>query len=497
MIIGLNVVYFLNRKKDKKIFKIITIILFVVFFCSYIQGNYLVSNLPLLDGSIIIWSDYKVDWIISIVLWIFVIGLVIILIKKLTLNKMIKYTGFVGLAIFLMLTISLSTSILTSKERIEKDFIPMVTYKDINKYSLNKNIVVLLLDCVDSKLFVERMNGDADFKDMLKDFTYYPDTMSGHPMTDESIPLILTGKYYKNDGPLVEWSTNAYKESYLFDLMEKNGYELDIYEQDILYNDKSATRISNIYDYNQSKSLISKIKFWKQELKYILFRYLPSYLKRFSKIDEMHFSALYLDNKSANSDKRFFDLRNVSTLEVMKNSKLEKTNKNIFKFIHVQGAHTPWRDGKDFKSVINGTYENGLDSALTFTKGYLEFLKQNNLYDSMTIVIMADHGFKLEESQGGRQNPILFIKSINDKQDKMIVSDKPVSFVDFNDLYKDLVDGKKTKEIFASIPNSRTRYYISYYNSKKKDIMTEYATKGKAWETDKLYKTGNEYKKNW
>ena len=37
----------------------------------------------------------------------------------------------------------------------------------------------------------------------------------------------------------------------------------------------------NIINYDNNEKIISKIKFWKQEIKYIMFRYLPSILKRF------------------------------------------------------------------------------------------------------------------------------------------------------------------------------------------------------------------------
>ncbi len=471
MIIGLNVVYFLNRKKDKKIFKIITIILFVVFFCSYIQGNYLVSNLPLLDGSIIIWSDYKVDWIISIVLWIFVIGLVIILIKKLTLNKMIKYTGFVGLAIFIMLSLSLTSNFLTIKGLKHKDFIPLVTYNNINRYSKEKNLVVLLLDCVDSKAFMDRMNLDNDFNGMLKDFTYYPNTMSVHGFTDESIPLILTGEVYQNEKPLIEWATDAYKKSPLFSMLENNGYQLDVYEKDILYNDETALRIGNIINYDNNEKIISKIKFWKQEIKYIMFRYLPSILKRFSKIEEMHFGVLYLDNKSAIASNRFYDIKNSTTIEMIKRENVVKDDSKVFKFIHVLGAHAPWNIGKNYKQIKNGNYEDGIDAALTFTKDYLNFLKNNNLYDNSAVVIMSDHGFKTKDNNGGRQNPIFFVKGINEKRNKMETSNKALSFVDLNEMYNDLINDKKSNELFSNISSGRVRRFLFY-----KDANTKFMT---------------------
>jgi len=497
MIIGLNVVYFLNRKKDKKIFKIITIILFVVFFCSYIQGNYLVGNLPLLDGSKIIWSDYKVDWIISIVLWIFVIGLVIILIKKITLNKMIKYTGFVGLAIFIMLSLSLTTSYFTSKDVTGDNFIPLTTNKDLNKYSRDKNFVILLLDCVNSTSYMKQLNKDDTFKDMLKDFTYYPDMMSYHGYTDESIPLILTGKIYKNEAPIVEWSTEAYKNSHLFDLMEKNEYELNVYDPHLLYADSSSKRITNLFDSetNGYKG-IRKTLFWKQEIKYIMFRYLPSFLKKFSSISSMSYRMSLLINKENRIKNDIYEEANEAVYKELKNREFTFVDNKVFKFIHTNGAHEPYTTNKKLEPINNATYHDAVDSSLTLTKYYLEMLKDNNVYDNTVIIIMADHGFRNEDSQKGKQNPIFFIKGINDKHDKMKTSNKPISFVDLDGLYDDLIAGKKTSDLFSNIPDKRVRTYLSY-TFQHKERMVEYETKDKAWETDKMYRTGKVFEKKW
>ncbi len=499
MVIGFNIVFLINKKKDKKFYKTCTMIMFIVFFCSYIQGNYLVGNLPLLDGSEIIWSNYKVDWLISLVLWIVAIGLVIFLVKKLTLNKMVKYVGFVGLAIFLMLSVSLSTSILTSKEGIEKDFIPLTTNKDINKYSSDKNFVILLLDCVNSTSFMNQLKKDANFKDMLNDFTYYPDMMSYHGYTDESIPLILTGKIYRNDAPIVEWSTNAYKESYLFDLMEKNGYELDIYDTNLLYSDKSAKRINNLIDYEKNEKLIynsiNKISFWKQEIKYILFRYLPSYLKRFSSISSMSYRIGLMVGKSYRLDNDFFESQNEDVLSVLKKNKISIVDNRVFKFIHTNGAHEPYTTNKNFEPIDNPTYYDAIDSSLSLTKIYLEMLKENNVYDNTVIIIMADHGFRTEESHNGKQNPIFLVKGINETHKGMKTSNKPLSFVDLDGMYEDLILGKNSSELFSTIPDKRVRQYLSY-SFQHKEKMIEYETKDKAWETEKMYKTGKVYRKS-
>jgi len=467
--------------------------MFVGLMCSYVQGNYLVGNLPVLDGTKINWSSYKTDWIISFVLWAIVIGIIIFAIKKLTLKRVVKYSGFISLAILLMISISLATTYFSSSSIREKKFIPMVTYRNINKYSTDKNFIIFLLDCVDSRAFMDRLSADSEFKDILNDFTYYPDMMSGHSMTKESIPLILTGKSFKNDAPMTEWATEAYKDSQLFGLVEKNNYELNVYEQDILYYDESAVRIKNIYEGNPD-DLINKVRFWRQEIKYILFKYAPSFFKRFSKIDEMHFGMTYISEDVNNLESAFFDNSNSKLLRIIQDNKINLTNDKIFKYIHLEGAHAPWDKDKQFKTIKMGTYEDGIDESLTITKSYLDMLKNNNIYDNSTIIIMSDHGFKTELNGGLRQNPIFLIKGLNEKHDNIQISKKAVHFNDLSKLYDDLFNCVKTKNLFKGISDIRTRKFLAFKGDDL-NILYEYETKGKAWEKDKVHATGNSYSK--
>lgn len=489
-----NAIYF----KSKKIFNISIITVFIVFLCSYIQGNFLAGSLPVLDGTPIVWSNYVKDWIISIVLWGVVIGGVIFITKKVSIENMKKYSGYVCLGIFVMLSLSLATSYLTCNESVVKKYIPLTTFKNYNKYSDDKNFIIFLLDAVDSRAYYDSLKADDDFKDILSDFTYYPDTMSGHPCTNESVPLILAGEFYHNEDVIGKWSTKAYKESYFFDLLEKNNYEINIYERDLFYDDSSVNRVANIYsDSEDIYKIIDKSNFMKQEIKYSLFKYLPSFLKRFSRIEKMDFSTASVVNRYRTTDSKnkggidnkFFNQSNIENLKIYRENKIEKVNDRVFKFIHLNGSHTPYETDKNLNTIKNGTYKDAIDTSLTLTKEYLNMLKKNDIYDNSIIIVMADHGFESGEYGKGRQNPILFAKGINEKHGSMKISDKAVHFTDLSSLYTDLINGKKSSEAFANLTNKRVRTFLDYkFNTKKH--MVEYETKDKAWELDKMYKTG-------
>ncbi len=60
-IFGITFVYLLSTKLLKNInwYYGCLMIVFIIFFATYIQGNFLIGNLPGLDGSIIDWSIYQ------------------------------------------------------------------------------------------------------------------------------------------------------------------------------------------------------------------------------------------------------------------------------------------------------------------------------------------------------------------------------------------------------------------------------------------------------
>ncbi len=489
IILVMNILYFIN----KKLFKISNIILFIGFLCTYIQGNYLVGNLPVLDGTPIDWSKYIVDNIITVVMWLIVIIISIILCKKYKISNYIKYSGYVTLAIFAMLNISLITTFATKDVFKSKyfDVISTSTIKNINKYSNNKNFIIFLLDAVDSKYFSDSLNSINEYSDTFKDFTYYPDTMSIHPFTQESIPLILTGKVFENQEPYLDYSNKAMKESSLFNELYNNNYEVNVYEKSFNFYDKDALKIANIVNTAEDKDQINTLKFIKEESKYSLFRYLPFFIKKYSKIETLDFNI----TKKVLSDGDYYSDDNMKFLNEIKKG-ITKDPNNNFKFIHLDGAHVPFNFDKDLNLKKNASYKDEVEGCLNLTNQYFQILKENDVYDNSVIIVMADHGFAMESdfktTFEGRQNPILFIKGYKEKHDEMIISDKKISYVDLKDAYKDLLENKKSNDLFLNINSNRTRRYLFYVYSNEKH-MIEYETNDKAWETNKMYKTGKEF----
>ena len=484
---ALFIFFLIIYKINKKIFYFVALAFFILFACSYVQGNYLVGNLPLLDGEKIIWSGHLVDNIITIVVWIVAIVTIVLTCRKIGSEKLLKYTGYISGVIFIMLFVSLLTVLINYKPSIYKIMTVASTYDNLDEYSTDKNYIILVLDACDSRTFNKALEEDPNTKDLLKDFTYYPDTMSMHPFTLESVPLILTGETYHNESSLSEYTTKSYKNSYLFKMLRDNDYDINVYEKEFFFYDEDALKISNIVENKRDSYEIRTLKFMKQELKYILFRYLPYKLKKYSNIETMSWKRVDIIKEAPN----YYTDDNFWFIDYMKSHELKTTEKKNFKFIHIEAAHVQFVMNKKLERIGDLTYQDVIEGTITITNMYLDYLKNSNVYDNSVIVIMADHGYNFKE-YSGRQNPILYIKGINEKHDSMQKSNKPISFVDLKEGFTGLLEGKNSTEIFKDIPDQRTRKYL-WYIYEKGYHMVEYETKDKAWETDKMYETGNTF----
>ena len=211
--------YFISKKLDKPfIYNLYIIIFFVGFIDIYIQGNYLAGSLPTLDGSPILWNNYINQNIISILFLVLVILVNIILYRKFN-AKYDKIVFYSSLLVFAMIFVSLISTLFTNKEIYVEKGNYASTNENINVLSSNKNFLVLVIDCVDSKKFDEVIK-ENNKENIFKDFTYYPDTLSTYGFTRDSIPFIFSGIWYEAQVPYSKYYLQAFDDSKLFNMLK-------------------------------------------------------------------------------------------------------------------------------------------------------------------------------------------------------------------------------------------------------------------------------------
>lgn len=475
--------FFLTRRSSKaaKLYKVVLLVVFLVFVLLYIQGNILAGRLPALDGSEIDWGAYTGDNIITLAICLILTAALIFAMIKLDLGKLVTYAAGASLAVFVMLSVSLVTAAVQNDLFESKDnFIS--TDDNFNGASSNKNFFIFMVDSLSASEFTQVISSQEQFDRAFDDFTYYPDTLSAYAYTRDSVPFVLSGRLNTNQEEFGDYSSHALNGSTLFKALDKRGYDLCLYDSELAWYGEKDFNIKNNPGFGNA--VLKFGEYFEQEMRYVWFKYLPYALKRASGIEGLDFGRTV---------EKFRWDNDILYEEFKENSQMKKTRRAQFRFIHAEGAHVPFDMDENMNRIEHGTYLQKVTATAKLISAFIEHLKANGVYDNSVIVIMADHGYQPAQDEPenyilSRFNPALLIKGVGERHD-FAVSDKPVSYLDLPQAYIDLLDGKKSSELFAQIEYPRTRTVI-WYEIYKEEHMVEYQTDGKATDWDMFRETG-------
>lgn len=467
----------------------------ILLICTYVQGNFLITNLPPLDGSTINWNDYLLLRKETLLLWavvaVIIIALLIFLKQQWFENVLMFISGCMTL---MLLVTGISVVISAPSGKGTTDL--YVTEKNEYTMSQDENFVILVLDTLDSREFSALLEEHPEYREIFADFTYYENMTAAYSCTKRAIPFLLGGDWYENDGDFTEYMNDVYKNSPLFEELKKRGYLLDLYETDLYTQDEDALAdFDNII--HADYSVNSWIGLAKQELKLIGFRYAPFDLKRFCVTKKAGFD----EEIRVDCEYRNCDDENGRFKEDLENNEFTADNtEKCFKFIHLEGAHAPFVYDKDcnYIDVQDGTYRQNVEASLTLAAMYIDALKKSGAYDNTALIVMADHGYNGDSSneyEFMRQAAMFLVKGRNENHDTMQISQAPVSYVDLPDAYVRLLDGQQSDEIFDwKEGDTRERRFL-YYKFLQEDTMMEYLQKGYAQDMTTMVPTGKVFVK--
>lgn len=445
------------------------------------------GSLPLLDGSTIDWSLYKAEYIQSYVLWIAVTVIIVIIYRAAKHSFFEKMVSVVSICMTLMFCVTLLTLALAN-HGFEKKLGLSVTNKNMFQMSKDQNIVILLLDAVDARTMTAIMEENPEYENIFTDFTYFQNVMSAYPATRNSIPYIFSGEWYENEVEFREYEAKAYAESPLFASLEEKGWRIGLYEAELLANDEGKARFDNVLPGERGVS--SKLMLIKWQVQLTGFRYAPYCLKPYMFVNLNHLNWIKIPPEG----ETMFIGSNIDFYHRVLDEEVSYTDQKCFRFIHIDGGHPPFTLNEKVEEVApeEGSYEDNIKASLTITRAYLDKLKEAGVYDNSVIIVMADHGYSgIVGDYHGQQNPILFVKGINEKHD-LATSDVPISHADLQEAYVRLINGAGSDQIFDwRSGDQRERRFLFYEGGE--DHMVEYMQPGRADDTEAMYETGNVY----
>lgn len=393
-------------------------LLFSITVGGYIQSNFLNARLPILDGALIEWENYRTENIVSTLVWILCIVLTFIAVYfgKGKAEKFIKYISYFFSAVQL---VSLVMLIIMNPLGDEASY----GFSKEGEFTVGSedNIIVFIIDTLQEDVLEEYLASDAYKEDgSLEDFTLFDNAVSGGAPTIVAMPLFLTGSEYDPAQPFRDYLTEAWNETPLYDDLHQNGYDVRLYSSlaDIsgfpegTFDNYIPIGDSWIDDYAGFGGSLYQL------VNYLL---MPQFLKQsfWLSTDTLLYNIKNVDYKI---DDIYFHNDFAAVDET-----LQPDYKKAFRLYHLAGLHPPYSMTENFERVwSNGVAEQTVlrgDMRIIYT--YINEMKRIGVYDKSTIIIAGDHG---RHSQGNPEtNPGVLIKLPMEKHE-LVHNSAPIHF---------------------------------------------------------------------
>lgn len=498
-LVTLTLLYLLAAWIHPYLYRIGLAVGLAVLLITYVQGNFLVGNLPVLDGTSISWEDYSALQTESVILCIVVLAIVVLLFLLLKKQLFGKACMYISACLSLMLLVTAITEVFGS-DALEPKLKLQISTKNEFVMSGEQNFVIFILDAADSREFSYLLEQNPEYRDIFADFTYYENTVGAYSCTRYAVPYILSGKWYECDTSFEEYMEDLYNTSPLIEELENRNYRIGLYEPDLHAQNNDVLRFDNIFEAEfKVKSYLGMAR---QELKLVGYRYAPYWLKKYCVLKQAAFDEQLEAGEgsgeiTASMENRvFLDHLNAGGITV-------DDTENSFKFIHLEGAHSPYVYDAEVNIIdeSQGTYAQNMEASVTLAERYLSALKKSGTYDNTAIIVMSDHGFNRDiDNADMGDNPfmrpcgLLLIKGVGETHDTMQISEAPVSYEDLQEAYRRLLDGAWSDAVFdCREGDHRDRRYL-WYAVTDEDYLVEYQQTGYASDLSTMIPTGREFR---
>ncbi|MBR4005643.1 MAG: membrane protein insertase YidC [Treponema sp.] len=397
-------------------------------------------------------SQSKSFILINLIVWItiIIIPLLLFYFKK---EKLFLYASIIAVISFSVLSIVNTSTIkneyksfMTIKSQIKED----AGSTRIHLSKTGKNVFILMLDRAESSYFPHILKANPNLSKIYSGFTYYPNTVSYNGHTLMASPALFGGYEYtplemnrRSEEPLID----KHNESLLLIpriLTEQADFTADIYDSSWgNYSYEADMSFTNSYekinggvlkgrytgdikkklDSYDSNILMESVN---RNLFFVsLFREVPAFLR-----DIVYYKGTWWCSETVSDEDSLLDwyatlyyLSDISDFENKNNSLTIITNEATHAnedISYLNLTSTPVEFDSDSPS-----YETNI-VCLETIGNWLNFLKENNVYDNTRIIIVADHGIGYGPTAKERYtttdlsgypkdslNPLLLVKDFN------------------------------------------------------------------------------------
>lgn len=452
--------------------KIIGSICMGIAVAAYLQVMIFNRDIGITDTHDINWGAYQGKMIINAIIWCACI------IIPLVLYKIFARKAFVAFKAVMMILIVVQAS------AVVYDLVRCGGYNNTagarpteyyvsgeNEFTVSgkKNIVVFILDTFSNDFLDNMLDSYPDELDYLKDFTYYDNYDSKYDGTALAMNYLLTGTEFDNSVHCREYSKAAFesdKAQSFYSFFKKQGYTCNLYTDKDTAGFVGTSNIYGLFDNVKKEYAIDTVsdrqKIRQNILKGSLYRWLPLALKRYRLVVTTDFdgcvSVAGRDDSGVKLNEEFYSELGDDGLEL-------DNNAGNFMIYHFEGMHS---FGNDRYSKTHNMAESARKN-LEDVYSYIDELKKLGIYDNTSIIITADHG--VHETKDGIQ-PIFFVKRAGQTQEKIHISNAPISAEEFMPTLVALAGGDSSSygSTIYDYAEDSTRSRTVYVRKKKQNI---------------------------
>ena len=412
--------------------KVVSIIIFIYCICSYVQQMFLNGGMGRMEGNKQVWDKSLV--MSNFAIWI-VMAVFLAAIAWFTRNnrKVISYIALFlsGIQLLTFVTLLLTSGVFskTSEQLVEDRKFVMAS---------DENIAIFILDAYDVQMLDMVLDTDENYLEPLKDFTYYDRMTSRYSATDGSLPYLLTGRIAEEEK---EYNDIYRKSNFLLGIKDE-GYEINIlteagYVQP--FEDGVVDNLTNDY-----YCVLDCDKAVSQMTNCVRYRCSPYVLK-----SRYYYENYYLTNIIDDTNVYLFgtdaDFYSDLMTDVLT---VDEDVHGMMHIYHLYGAHSPYYLAENASLDYNSNPIAQWKGCLRIVYDYLVELRDKGLYDSTSVIIMADHGLNRSQRDAMDErnievsedsNPIFFVKRAGESHDELVIDDREISHDDFFEIVDEMV----------------------------------------------------------
>lgn len=451
-----------------KAFYLALAVVFAISLCMFLQPLLMNDGLPAADGHAVDWSMHTAYAMVNAAVWLAVIVASCVLAVK---RPHVAGAAICVLAVVVILAQGVNGALILHRSNKVGEQ-NLVTQDGLYEVSDKNNVIVFLVDTVDTNQFEQLIDSDPDVLDGFDGFTFFPDSAGTMIPTAYAVPFLTTGEHLQRDETMMEYRERRFGDSTFMQDIKDAGYSISLYA-DCLYSgvDEFSDLTVNLHGIESVP--VKTFSALDILCRASMYRDMPWILKPFFWFytSDMNTYVIDEDGESALDstpfvvdDPHFYQGLQKHGLSYERDGE----ENGAFKFIHMTGSHVPYTMNAQGEYVETGTsLEEQTTGAFNIIHDYLDRLKEMGKYDDATIIIMADHGIW----QGSvdqitvPSTPLVMIKPSQgpgEAFEGIRVDHSPVSQDDFQATVLEAmgVDGSKYgSSYFADKDPNRIRYY--------------------------------------